>query len=85
MIEYLEYEEENKFEISGYTDNVGSENSNQVLSESRAIAVVNYLVEHGIAPERLVAKGYGELNPIADNTTEEGRAKNRRTEIKKID
>jgi outer membrane protein OmpA-like peptidoglycan-associated protein len=55
------------------------------LSENRAIAVVNYLVEHGIAPERLVAKGYGELNPIADNSTEEGRAQNRRTEIKKID
>jgi outer membrane protein OmpA-like peptidoglycan-associated protein len=85
LIEYLEYEEENKFEISGYTDNVGSDKSNQVLSENRAIAVVNYLVEHGIAPERLVAKGYGELNPIADNSTEEGRAQNRRTEIKKID
>lgn len=85
LIEYLEYEEENKFEISGYTDNVGSDNSNQVLSENRAIAVVNYLVEHGIAPERLIAKGYGELNPIADNATEEGRAKNRRTEIRKIE
>lgn len=85
LIEYLEYEEENRFEISGYTDNVGSDNNNQILSENRAVAVVNYLVEHGIAPERLVAKGYGELNPIADNSTEEGRAKNRRTEIKKID
>lgn len=85
LIEYLEYEEENSFEISGYTDDVGSEKSNQLLSENRAIAVVNYLVERGIAPERLIAKGYGELNPIADNSTEEGRAKNRRTEIKKIE
>lgn len=85
LIEYLKYEEENRFEISGYTDNVGSEKSNQVLSENRAIAVVNYLAEHGIARERLMAKGYGELNPIADNETEEGRAKNRRTEIRKIE
>lgn len=85
LIEYLKYEEENSFEISGYTDDIGTEKSNQLLSENRAIAVVNYLVEHGIAPERLVARGYGELNPIADNATEEGRAKNRRTEVKLIE
>ncbi len=85
LIEYLKYEEENSFEISGYTDDVGSEQSNQLLSENRAVAVVNYLVEHGIAHERLIAKGYGELNPISDNSTEEGRAKNRRTEIKMIE
>lgn len=85
LIEYIEYESENRFEIAGYTDNIGSEKDNQLLSENRAIAVVNYLIAHGISSERLVAKGYGELNPIADNSTEEGRAKNRRTEIKKID
>lgn len=85
LIEYLNYEKEFRFEIAGYTDNVGSDENNQILSENRAVAVVNYLVERGIAADRLVAKGYGELYPIAENSTDEGRAKNRRTEIKKID
>jgi len=71
-------------EISGHTDNVGSDEDNLLLSTNRAKAVVAYLTEHGIAADRLHAKGYGETRPIADNDTEEGRAKNRRTEFKVI-
>jgi outer membrane protein OmpA-like peptidoglycan-associated protein/tetratricopeptide (TPR) repeat protein len=71
-------------EISGHTDNVGSDKDNLLLSENRAKAVVAYLTQKGIAAARLSAKGYGETKPIADNNTEEGRAQNRRTEFKVI-
>lgn len=70
-----------RIEIGGHTDNVGSDESNQKLSEARASAVVNYLISKGVAANRLQAKGYGELKPVADNATEEGRARNRRTEF----
>lgn len=69
-------------EIGGHTDAIGSDSDNQVLSERRAQAVVNYLKEKGIVEGRLTAKGYGETVPIASNDTEAGRAKNRRTEMK---
>ncbi|MFY0252323.1 OmpA family protein [Chitinophaga sp. 30R24] len=68
-----------KIEIAGYTDNVGTNKDNQLLSENRAKAVVTYLIEKGIAANRLTAKGYGENNPVAGNDTEEGKAANRRT------
>jgi outer membrane protein OmpA-like peptidoglycan-associated protein len=71
-----------KVEISGHTDNVGSDADNLVLSDNRARAVFNYLVKKGIGSSRLSFKGYGETKPVASNNTEEGRAKNRRTEIK---
>ena len=71
-------------EISGHTDNVGADKDNLLLSTNRAKAVVTYLTQKGIAPERLRAKGYGETQPVADNSTEDGRAKNRRTEFKVI-
>ncbi|MEI6310905.1 MAG: OmpA family protein [Bacteroidota bacterium] len=71
-----------KIEISGHTDNVGADAENLKLSEARALSVKNYLIENGISAERLTSKGYGETIPIADNTTEEGRANNRRTEFK---
>ncbi len=73
-----------KIEISGHTDNVGKATDNLTLSNNRAAAVVNYLTGKNIAPQRLVAKGYGETKPVADNKTEEGRALNRRTEMKVI-
>ena len=71
-----------KIEISGHTDNVGKPSDNLTLSNNRAKAVVNYLLGKQIAPGRLLAKGYGESRPIATNETEEGRAQNRRTEVK---
>jgi outer membrane protein OmpA-like peptidoglycan-associated protein len=73
-----------KIEISGHTDNVGKPADNLALSNNRAKSVVNYLVSKGIAAQRLVAKGYGETKPMTDNKTEEGRAKNRRTELRVI-
>lgn len=71
-----------KVEIGGHTDSIGSEADNQVLSERRAGAVVTYLKEQGIEEHRLTSKGYGESNPVATNETAEGRAKNRRTEMR---
>lgn len=71
-------------EISGHTDNVGSAAVNNKLSLERAKSVVDYLIQKGIAKERLTSVGYGFDKPIAPNTTEEGRQKNRRTEFKII-
>jgi outer membrane protein OmpA-like peptidoglycan-associated protein/tetratricopeptide (TPR) repeat protein len=71
-------------EISGHTDNVGKPADNLSLSNNRAKSVVNYLVSKAIAAQRLTAKGYGETKPVADNKTEEGRAMNRRTEMKVV-
>ncbi|OOR99020.1 hypothetical protein B0187_07110 [Haemophilus paracuniculus] len=68
-------------EIAGYTDNTGNAAANQQLSEKRAIAVRNYLVSKGVEESALTAKGYGQENPVADNNTAEGRAKNRRIEF----
>lgn len=69
-------------EISGHTDNKGSDTYNQKLSENRAKAVVDYLTEKGIDKERLEFKGYGETEPVASNETEEGQQLNRRIEFK---
>lgn len=71
-----------RIEISGHTDKTGSEPLNMKLSESRAKAVVDYLVSKGIAQSRLEYRGYGSLQGIADNATPAGRAKNRRVEFK---
>src|ERR1022692_1915624 len=70
-----------KLEIQGHTDNVGNDAYNQTLSEARAKAVVTWLTQHGVAADRLTAKGYGKTKPVADNGRDEGRAKNRRVEI----
>ncbi|MBQ9440463.1 MAG: OmpA family protein [Paludibacteraceae bacterium] len=70
-----------KFEVQGHTDNTGTVAGNQKLSEQRAQAIVNKLVEMGIAANRLFAKGMGQSAPLADNSTDEGRAKNRRVEF----
>lgn len=71
-----------KIQISGHTDNAGKPADNLALSNNRSKAVVAYLVQKGIAATRLAARGFGETQPVADNKTEEGRAKNRRTEMK---
>lgn len=71
-----------KIEVSGHTDDQGSDEYNQKLSEQRAKSVADYLVSKGISPARLKWVGYGEKKPIAPNTTPEGRALNRRTEVK---
>jgi len=71
-----------KIEISGHTDNIGKPADNFILSNNRAKAVVSYLAGKGIPAQRLTAKGYGETKPMADNKTEEGKALNRRTEMK---
>ncbi len=71
-----------RIEISGHTDNIGSETSNNELSANRAKSVYNYLISKGISKERLSFKGYGEQKPEASNDTIEGRALNRRIEIK---
>jgi lipid-binding SYLF domain-containing protein len=71
--------------IEGNTDNTGSKQFNQKLSQQRAEAVMNWLAEHGVDTSRMTAKGYGESRSVADNSTEEGRAKNRRVEIVRTD
>jgi len=70
-----------KLEVQGHTDNVGSDAYNQALSEARAKSVMGWLTQHGVAADRLTAKGYGKGKPIADNGSDEGRARNRRVEI----
>lgn len=71
-------------EIQGHTDNVASAAYNQKLSERRSAAVKAYLVDKGIAAERMTAEGFGLTQPIASNDTDEGRAKNRRVQLKPI-
>ena len=73
-----------RIEIGGHTDNQGDETYNQKLSENRAKSVVDYLIAHQISADRLKWVGYGETKAFADNQTEEGRAANRRTEVKII-
>ncbi len=72
-----------KLSVEGHTDNVGSAASNQILSEKRAQAVVAWLTTHGVDSARLKAKGWGQTKPVADNGTDDGRAKNRRVELVK--
>ncbi len=81
IVSLLKQNPELKVNIEGHTDNVGSPETNKILSQSRAQAVVKAIISQGIATERLIAIGHGEEKPIADNRTEEGRAKNRRVEL----
>lgn len=67
--------------VVGHTDNVGSDPYNQALSERRASSVAEYLISQGVAPNKVTSEGKGESQPIADNDTDEGRAKNRRVEL----
>lgn len=80
LVEY----EKTYVDVLGHTDSVGSDTFNQNLSEQRATTVADYLTGKGVHRERLATKGYGESQPKASNTTEEGRAENRRVEIRLV-
>ena len=71
-----------RVELAGYTDGTGTEVYNKGLSDRRSKAVFDYLVSKGIGASRMRVVGYGESNPVASNKTEEGRAKNRRVELR---
>lgn len=73
-----------RIEIAGHTDSVGDDESNMRLSQNRANSVKEYIVNKGIAAERINAKGYGESSPVESNDTDTGRAMNRRTEVRVI-
>ncbi|MGZ3416879.1 MAG: OmpA family protein [Polyangiales bacterium] len=77
----LKTQTERHFVVEGHTDTQGTESANQILSQKRAEAVREYLIVHGVAPDSISAVGKGQLQPIADNKTVEGRAMNRRVEI----
>ena len=83
IVEMLKTNPELNINVEGHTDNVGSPKSNKTLSDARGKAVVAEIVAQGIQADRLTAMGYGQDKPIADNKTEEGRAKNRRVELVK--
>jgi OmpA-OmpF porin, OOP family len=83
VVKLLEQNPDLKLRIEGHTDNQGAAAANQALSERRAQAVVAWLVMHGVTASRLTAKGLGQTTPVADNSTPDGRAKNRRVELVK--
>jgi outer membrane protein OmpA-like peptidoglycan-associated protein len=83
IVKLMQQQPELKLRVEGHTDNQGSTASNQTLSDKRAQSVVTWLTGHGVAATRLAAKGFGQAKPIADNSTEDGRAKNRRVELVK--
>lgn len=82
LVKYLQDNPSVRLEIQGHTDNKGNDVLNNRLSQNRATSVLNYLVGQGISSTRLTAKGFGSKNPIDTNTTEQGRANNRRVEVK---
>ena len=84
LVDFLNLNPTVHIEVSGHTDNVGSDQLNQKLSENRAKSVYQYLITNNINPTRLVYKGYGQTQPVTSNDNEEDRAKNRRTEFKII-
>ncbi len=84
LISFLKDNPGVSIEIAGHTDNVGDDKSNQILSENRAKTVYDYLIQNKVPSGKLSFKGYGEGSPVADNTTEENRKNNRRTEFKII-
>lgn len=82
VADWIKSEPEINVEIGGHTDDVGSDDYNQKLSEKRAKAVYDYIISQGVEASRLSYKGYGESEPIATNKTESGRQRNRRVELK---
>lgn len=82
FIEYLNEYPKIRCTIEGYTDNIGKDEDNLILSQNRAKAVAEYIMKNRIRQDRIQYKGYGAKNPVAENNTEEGRKKNRRTVFK---
>ena len=82
IISFLNANPTVSIEIGGYTDNVGEEKTNRTLSENRANTVYKFLIVNKVNPSRLTYKGFGESSPLADNSSEEGRQQNRRTEFR---
>lgn len=82
LVQFLKGRPDTRVEIAGHTDSRASRGYNQQLSQQRAEAVRAYCIERGIDPDRMVAKGYGESEPVATNETKAGRAQNRRTEVR---
>jgi outer membrane protein OmpA-like peptidoglycan-associated protein len=84
LVTFLNSNKTLRIELRGHTDNVGEKKHNQLLSESRAKAVMDYLIAHGIAKERLTSKGFGDTMPVVPNDSDAHRQMNRRTEYKII-
>lgn len=81
IVKMFKKESKYRLNIEGHTDSEGDDKLNNVLSKKRASIVKDYLVKNGISKDRLVTSGFGEQKPIADNNTEQGKAKNRRVEL----
>jgi OOP family OmpA-OmpF porin len=82
LVAFMNENKDKKVNLAGHTDNIGTEAYNQALSERRANSARDFLVKRGVDTSRVSSQGFGESKPIADNKTREGRAKNRRVEIK---
>jgi len=82
LVTFMNENKEKKVSLAGHTDSIGTEAYNLKLSERRVNSVRDYVVKKGVAGSRVSGQGFGESKPIADNRTKEGRAKNRRVEIK---
>lgn len=82
LLDYLQRHPDIKVEIAGHTDNTGTAAHNLKLSQDRANTIRNFLIQKGISPQKVTAKGYGANEPVADNSSETGRQLNRRTEVR---
>ena len=82
LVAFMKENKDKKAALSGHTDNIGTDAYNQKLSQRRVNSVKDYVVKKGVESGRISGQGFGESKPIADNKTKEGRAKNRRVEIK---
>ena len=81
LTEFLKLNKDVRIEIGGHTDHTGTASGNRMLSENRARTVYEHLLKQGVPAERMSYRGYGQEQPIADNSTEEGRSQNRRTDF----
>jgi outer membrane protein OmpA-like peptidoglycan-associated protein len=84
LLELLEAFPEMRIELRGHTDNTGTRNHNQQLSDDRAKSVADYLAEHGVERRRMTSIGFGGTLPVDNNDTPEGRARNRRVEYRVV-